>query len=351
MKQITNLLKKNKDGSAYYYWKSYQQLEGGALRFFDADLLPFKNELEFEISDHIKITDSLFDNLKEKIFNFDGDRFDHMGMVDIYLKFSNINNAGKLTLEEIRFHVPPKEVNKIEDEKRDFTQHLRSEEYGLFDQTYKTYQYESLKLVTTDIVSSSKGNLAFYNNDDEDMASITNDIPIKFYGKKLQQNSKRHNKQIEQLIKMIPHFDQITEPFEHINDDASEEHGFGIQWKAGDYNVHHMFAHQKKHMFSKKDINIHFPCCKKIIDYEKGEFIGRWGVSYLRCEDCDKDHPISEKDNNFKKEFYKLKDGSDIDYSWQGIKSVFHPDTVSFYGWVVKPKTKENFDIDFMHHD
>ena len=28
------LLKKNKDGSAYYYWKSYQNLEEGILRFF-----------------------------------------------------------------------------------------------------------------------------------------------------------------------------------------------------------------------------------------------------------------------------------------------------------------------------
>ena len=335
-----NLLMKNKDGSAFYYWKSYQMLEGGTLRLYDGDLFPFKTN----------ILGNLTPDYKNK-FDFDGDRFDHSGMVDIYLKFSKTNNDEGLSLEEIRFRVAPKEINKMEHEKKDFTKHLAYEEYRLFDQTYKTYQYKSLKIAATSNITSSRGYLAFYNDNDEIIKSEDEGVQIEFLGKKLKQNIKRHNKQIEKLLKIIPHYDHITEPFEHINYDDSEEHGFGIYWKQGEYNIDQIYAHQKTLMYSKKDINIQLPCCKKAIEYEKGEFVNRWGVSYLRCNDCDKNHPINKNDINFIKEFYKLKDGSDIDYSWQGIEDIFHPDTISFYGWVIRPKTKDTSKVDFMHHD
>ena len=98
-----------------------------------------------------------------------------------------------------------------------------------------------------------------------------------------------------------------------------------------------------------KEINIHLPCCNKVLDYEKAEFINRWGVEYIRCSKCDKNHPISMKEENLKNSIYKFKDGSEIDFSWQGIVDVIYPDTVSFYGWVIRPKTNEKFLIDFMY--
>ena len=55
-----NLLKKNKDGSAFYYWKSYQMLEGGTLRLYDGDLFPFKTNILGNLDNNVCLTVSAF---------------------------------------------------------------------------------------------------------------------------------------------------------------------------------------------------------------------------------------------------------------------------------------------------
>jgi hypothetical protein len=324
-----NLIKKNKDGSAYYLWKAYQRLEGGSVQLLDGDDLPIDPDM----------VDNMLNGDYINSFNFDGDLFDHSGCIEIYLKFSPIENSVNLSLEEIRLYVPPKEV--IEMQKDRFSSvNEEIDFFGLFDQAYEKFKYQFLEISSTSSINSKNGLLAIYNSNDEEIKSIVDNVEIKSYGKKLKQNIKRHNQQIEDILKIIPHFDEITEPYEHISYDESEEHGFGIKWKKGEYNISQIYAHQKTQIFSKIEIDIHLPCCNKVVDYEKGEFYSRWGVNYLRCSNCDTNHPVSKNDNNFNKKFYKLKDGSDIDFSWQGIADVCYPDTISFYGWIIKPTTK-----------
>jgi len=63
--------------------------------------------------------------------------------------------------------------------------------------------------------------------------------------------------------------------------------------------------------------------------------------------DCIGGFGVYEWDNG-SKYVGKYKDGSDIDYSWQGMEDIFHPDTVSFYECIIRPKRKKTFELDFM---